>query len=318
MPSAHDEQFRAILHVAYSSKPTATLQYNTNRRKLVRTLDGCDTGVLYGKAKQDAALLLLGHHDPEGTKCEILRTLILTVQTPPRPTLAQLHYIDDQIERAFYDLKKFLGAKQMAGHIHGNTQSRHAHITLPNSNGQRGLQWDPKFLSTLQDFGWTTAFQSGRGKGVGKSLNCYPYARHKEPIRALASQLLDEQGKVFSLRWDHLVASGVITDFRLRKDGSVISFAHGGKRFRLKELQDFVSYRQSQITTQQKENPMPISAINPTQPIPSSLQQKMLPTGLTTTDLQQINVKLAAMAKSIEAERVAKQSQRQQEKGLIK
>jgi hypothetical protein len=163
---------------------------------------------------------------------------------------------------------------------------------LPNSDGRRGLQWGPDFLSKLQDFTWTDAFESGRGKGLGKSLGVYPHAR-KLPVRDLANLLLDDNGKVQRERWKQLVANGDVSDFRRRKDGSVISVAHQGKRIRLDQLTEFLGYQQRQLTPTQVPI-MPIDQTKPNAPVPPPLAQALAEVGLGADQL-------AALLKTLDA-----------------
>jgi hypothetical protein len=51
---------------------------------------------------------------------------------------------------------------------------------------------------------------------------------------------MDRNGDIVEERWDRLVNVGKITEYRYRKDGSIISFKYGGKRMRLETLRKVI------------------------------------------------------------------------------
>ncbi len=157
---------KAIININYSQRVTASIRYFSNERKVVKTLDGLNTGVAIGKPKDLAAILRSEHHDP--TACKEARTFILSAQTPDKPTPEQLQMIDAALEKAFFDFKAEVGGISMIGWIHGDTKTRHLHGIMPNSNGDRGLNFTPDFLSKLQSFFGLLLSSQGAAKAVVK------------------------------------------------------------------------------------------------------------------------------------------------------
>ncbi len=226
----------AIVNFKDTSDPVATIRYNANPKKVVATYDGLGTGVAVGSSKELADLLLAGHHNKRAKR--VCRTAVLSVKTPRRATKEQLEDIDRRLLQAAADLKLILGVASMLGWVHGNTITRHLHLIFPNSTGRRTLDLRPKFLRQLQAFEWTLALASGRGRGRRRALSVYPKSR-KLAVRDLAQVLVDGKGNLRKDRWDAMVKSGQISDFRRRNDGSLISFQWGNKRVRVATLRGF-------------------------------------------------------------------------------
>ncbi len=141
---------KAILRLGYTDKLTASIRYYAHPKKVEKTLDGLNVGVVTDKPRDIIDSLLVDHHDP--TACKAARTFIISAKTPDKATPEQLKMIDEGLERAFFDFKKEMGGLPMVGWIHGNTKTRHIHGIMPNSDGRRGLDIGPQQLSKLQDF----------------------------------------------------------------------------------------------------------------------------------------------------------------------
>lgn len=278
---------KAIINLRYSSKVSASIRYFANAQKVVKALDALNVGVAVGRPKDLAALLLYEHHDI--TACKPARTFIISAETPKDSTTEQLKDIDAKLEQAFFDLKKFLGGLPMLGWLHGNTSTRHLHGVFPNSDTRRGLNITPQMLSRLHDFAWTRAFESGRGQGKRKALTVYPHAR-KLAVRDLAEQLIKSDGTVDLARWDGLQTSGIITDFRIRKDGSPVSFEFNGKRIRVTTLQQFLAVQQTAEKPKKQNKPketMPVKVFTP-QLIPPDLANDLGAVGFQPHQLQSV------------------------------
>jgi len=229
----------AIVNLGATGNVGAAIKYFGDKKKVGKFLDGLHTGAAVGSPKELAALLLSNHHNPRGKR--VARTAVISVKTPRRASKRELEDIDERLMQAFWDLQKVLKVP-MLGWTHSNTATRHLHIIFPNSNGIRCLDLRPRWLRQLQGFAWTMALLSGRGKGRRKALPTYPKAR-KLVVRDLAQVLLDERGNIRQDRWKALVQAGKVTNFRQRKDGSLISFEYGGtgRRVRMATLKGFAT-----------------------------------------------------------------------------
>ena len=233
----------AIINLKFNSTPQAACRYFRNRDKVIGEFDGLEIGCAANKT--DAELveaLLCSHHDPKVER--VCRSAVISVQTPEHATEAERKEIVARLLRCARDLQKFLKVASMLGWCHGNTKSLHLHALLPNSTGKRTLNLTPKLLRELQDFKWTCEFLSGRGKGKRGSLEFNPRAPGLR-LNTLAAILMDRNGDIVEDRWDRLVNDGKITEYRYRKDGSIISFKYGGKRMRLETLRKVILDKKS-------------------------------------------------------------------------
>jgi len=229
----------AIVNLGSTGAVPAAIGYYANPKKAGKFLDGLHTGAAVGTPKQMAQLLLSNHHNPRGRR--VARTAVISVKTPRHASRQELEDIDQRLVQAFWDFQKTLKVP-MLGWIHTNTATRHLHIIFPNSNGVRCLDLRPRWLRQLQGFAWTAALLSGRGKGRRKALPVYPQARNLV-VRDLANLLMDDHGNLRPDQWRQLVQAGKATNFRQRKDGSLISFEYGGtgRRVRVATLQGFIT-----------------------------------------------------------------------------
>ena len=280
----------AIVNLRSTSRPIAAIKYFSNPKKVVAIYDGLDAGVATGTPKELADLLLAYHHDPRAKR--VCRTAVISVQTPRDATPEQLADIDRRLLQAARDFQKLVGVASMLGWIHGGP-ARHLHIIFANSNGRRTLDLRPRFLKELQGFLWTIQFLSGRGKGRRKALPMYPKARRLD-VRVLAVALLDSNGQLRRDRWDNLVKTGKVRDFRVRKNGSLISFNFQGRRIRMNTLKNFLGYLSGPTSargfgenTIGGDNDMN-AILDPTQPIPDEVQESLQSSGFTSDDVQQI------------------------------
>ncbi|MEI8292260.1 MAG: hypothetical protein WCH99_22545 [Verrucomicrobiota bacterium] len=265
------------------------IKYFSNPKKVVATYDGLDCGVAKGTPRQLAELLLAYHHDPRARR--VCRTAIISVRTPKNASKGELDDIDRRLLQAARDFQKFMRIASMLGWVHGDTATRHIHLLFANSNGRRTLDLRPKFLKAIQDMAWTIQFLSGRGKGRRKALPMYPKAKRLD-TRILAVALLDSNGKLRKDRWDKMVKAGKITDFRLRTNGSLVSFQFQGRRIRLSTLVNFLGLLGGQTSAGsglgENQTEAMITLIDPNTALPDELQEAFKESGFTSKDVQDI------------------------------
>jgi len=273
----------AIVNLKSTSRPVATIRYFSEPKKVTAVYDGLDCGVAKGTPHQLADLLLAYHHDPRASR--VCRTAVISVKTPKGASKSELADLDRRLLHAAGDFQKYMGIASMLGWVHGNTPTRHIHLLFANSNGRRTLDLRPKFLKELQALKWTVQFLTGRGKGRRRALSVYPKSK-KLDVRVLAIALFDTNGKLRRDRWAKLVKSGKITDFRLRSNGSVISFHFQGRRLRLATLKNFLVAIANEENNQIGENMTTI--INPNEAIPDELSQSLSDSGFTSEDVQAV------------------------------
>lgn len=279
----------AIVNLRSTSRPVEAIRYFSNPKKVVETYADLDCGVAVGSPKQLADLLLAYHHDPRAMR--LCRTAVISVETPKNASKDELAEIDRRLLRAAKDFQKFMRVASMLGWIHGDTGTRHIHLIFANSNGRRTLDLRPKFLKEIQGMAWTMQFLSGRGRGKRKSLPMYPKARRLD-TRLLAVALLDSHGKLRKDRWDKMVQAKQITDFRLRNNGSVISFQFQGRRIRLSTLANFLGLLGGQTATVpglgENQSDAMTAILDPVATTPDELQKAFKDSGFTSKDVQAI------------------------------
>ncbi|MCX6887703.1 MAG: hypothetical protein NTX27_22005 [Verrucomicrobia bacterium] len=233
-----------IINFGATSSIVKSIRYFANPKKVSGgVLDGLQVGKA-SKCKSYEELadcLMEGHHNRDG-KCRQARTVVLSVQTESQDP-GYLDELDRRLGMAFRDLNKILKVP-MLGWIHHNTNTRHLHILLRNSDGLRCLDLRPAWLKQMQGFYWTAHLLTGRGKGKGKALSVYPKSP-KLRVKELAVLLVDKEGNISKKWWDRLQESGALRAFRQRSDGSIISFDFLGKRIRLSTLRYMISERQN-------------------------------------------------------------------------
>jgi hypothetical protein len=277
----------AIVNLRATSRPVEAIRYFANPKKVVATYDGLDCGVAVGSPRQLADLLLAYHHNPRAKR--LCRTAVISVQTPAKASQVELDDIDCRLLQAAKDFQKLMRVASMLGWIHGDTATRHIHLIFSNSNGRRTLDLRPKFLKELQGMQWTMQFLSGRGRGRRRALPMYPRSK-KLDTRLLAVALLDEKGNLRKDRWNKLVKAGKITDFRLRKNGSLVSFNFQGRRIRLSTLANFLCLLTGQTGAAgggESQSDM-TTLIDPNATMPDELQAAFKESGFTSKDVQQI------------------------------
>lgn len=278
----------AIVNLRATARPIEAIRYFANPKKVSAVYDGLDCGVAVGSPRQLADLLLAYHHNPRARR--ICRTAVISVQTPKNASQAELADIDRRLLRAAKDFQKIMGVASMLGWIHRDTATRHIHLIFANSNGRRTLDLRPKFLKELQAMQWTMQFLSGRGRGRRRALPMYPRAKRLD-TRLLAVALLDEKGNLRKDRWNKLVKAGKITDFRLRKNGSLVSFNFQGRRIRLSTLANFLCLLTGQTGAAgggENESDNMTTLIDPNATMPDELQAAFQESGFTSKDVQQI------------------------------
>jgi hypothetical protein len=166
------KKIKAILRLGYIDKLSASIRYYGDPRKADKTIDGLNVGVATDKPKDIIESLMVEHHDPAA--CKAARTFIISAKTPKNATAEQLKEIDAALEKSFFDFKAEMGGLPMVGWIHSNTQTRHLHGIMPNSDGRRGLDIGPTQLSKLQDF--FGRLLSSRG-AAGADVKRYQFIR---------------------------------------------------------------------------------------------------------------------------------------------
>jgi len=240
---------------------------------------------------------LRGFHD--GSHASEVRHIIFSVpKDVPRRHAQRLLF------SMFSDWRKtYAPGREWAAAIH---HPNHLHVALANY-GKDGepINFRPHQVKAMADMQFTQAVISAKGTGKRKSLAVYPKAK-KLAVRDLATLLLDDHGRVKDDAWERLKKEGILSSFRLRKDGSPISFEYAGKRIRIATLRHFILEKQ-QAT---KNKTMPLDIIKSDQPLPDSLAQKLMKTGFSKADLDTLNRNLrdahalhprpAAKAKTIE------------------
>ena len=278
----------AILNFKATSRVVEAIRYFSDPKKVTAFYGDLDAGYPKGTAKQLAELLLSYHHDPRAKR--VCRTALISVKTPNNASKDELADIDRRLLQAARDFQKVMGIASMLGWVHGNTATRHIHLLFANSNGRRTLDLRPKFLKELQAMQWTMQFLSGRGKGRRKALPMYPKAKRLD-TRLLAAALLDSKGKLRRDRWDRLVRSGKVTDFRRRNNGSVISFQFQDRRIRLTTLINFLGLLAGQSGGsggEANQSETMTTLIDPNAALPGELQEAFNNSGFTSKDVQEI------------------------------
>jgi len=129
-------------------------------------------------------------------------------------------------------------------------------------------------------------FLSGRGKGRRKALPFYPKAK-KLDVRALAFALFDSAGRLRKERWEQLEKTGKVSDFRQRKDGSLISFQFQGRRIRFATLKNYL-VSMSENAGEANSGVNMTTLINANEPIPTEVQGTLDEAGFTSAEVQQI------------------------------
>ena len=279
----------AIVNLRYTSRPVAAIKYFANPKKVAAMYDGLDCGVARGTARQLAELLLAYHHNPRGQR--ICRTAVISVKTPRNASPDELADIDRRLLHAARDFQRYMGVASMLGWVHKDSLTRHIHLIFANSNGRRTLDLRPKFLKELQAMRWTIQFLSGRGKGRRRALPMYPKAKRLD-TRILACALLDDDGKIHKGRWNRLVKAGKITEPRLRKNGSLISFNFQGRRIRVSTLTNFLGLLGGQTSagsgSGENQSETMTTLIDPNATMPDELQAAFNESGFTSNDVQEI------------------------------
>ena len=279
----------AIVNFKATSRVVEAIRYFSDPKKVTAFYGDLDAGYPKGTPKQLAELLLAYHHDPRAKR--VCRTALISVKTPNNASKDELADIDRRLLQAARDFQKVMGIASMLGWVHGNTATRHIHLLFANSNGRRTLDLRPKFLKELQAMQWTMQFLSGRGKGRRKALPMYPKAKRLD-TRLLAAALLDSKGKLRRDRWDRLVRSGKVTDFRRRNNGSVISFQFQGRRIRLSTLTNFLGLLGGQTSAGsgwgENQSETMTTLVDPNAALPDELQEAFNNSGFTSKDVQEI------------------------------
>jgi hypothetical protein len=170
--------------------------------------------------------------------CEVRHVILSTPRDTPRKVALQ------QLKKVAADwLKTYAPARPWMFGIHCDTGVFHGHLAVSNvgPNG-RPLKIQPHDVKDMAAMTFTSHATAAKGKGI-KGTKLYTKARQLA-VRELATLLVNPQGNLSKPIWNELVSKGLISDFRSRSDGSLISFKYDAKRIRLATLQAFVLEQQ--------------------------------------------------------------------------
>ena len=182
-----------------------------------------------------AAHVLRAHRDSCPRASEV-RHLIFSVPkgTARRAAFRALHAVFEDWRNTYAPGMPWVSAIQK----HNGIYHLHAAVANVNSSG-RPLKFLPHMVVAMADMKFTDKAISAKGTGK-KGLKLYTKARGKLGVEGLAERLVAADGSIRNDEWRRLKKDGAISDFRTRKDGSIVSFIFDGKRIRLSTLNSFV------------------------------------------------------------------------------
>lgn len=171
----------------------------------------------------------------------------------------------------------------------------HLHLAVSNVNDSgRPLKIRPYQAIEMSEMKFTDHAISAKGKGK-KGLPIYTKARGKLAVQDLAELLVDPAGGIRSSVWQQLKNKGLISSFRQRKDGSIISFSYQGRRMRMRTLEGFVARLPASDSSSNSSSggtaPAPKQAV---QPLPDSIAAKLSAAGFSGKDLAALKNNLRA------------------------
>ena len=173
---------------------------------------------------------------------------------------------------------------------HNGIYHLHAAIGNVGSSG-KPLKILPHQVVAMSEMKFTEHAVSAKGQGK-KGLAIYTKARAKLAVQDLAELLAAPGGGIRADAWEQLKDKGLLSGFRERKDGSVISFEFGGKRIRLATLHHFLAIPPDSTTTPKPPTDMPYALIKPDEPLPDSIAVKLLKAGFSNKDLSRLQANL--------------------------
>jgi len=184
-------------------------------------------------------------------------------------------------------LKAYASGRNWIFGLHEDNGIQHGHLAVANLGpDSKPLKFRPHQVLAMSDMAFTKLASPAKGKGK-RGLPLYTKARKKLVVQDLASLLIAPDGSLRQEIWDQFKAKKLLTKFRTRNDGSIISFEFQDKRIRYTTLLRFLKPKHP--TNQQ---PMPQTFIQPNQALPEDLGAKLLNAGFSKKDLASINAKL--------------------------
>lgn len=270
--------------VKAGQKAAKLLSYIGKKAVCLRADLGFGTMRLRRKQLRWAADSLRAFHN--GSRASEARHIVFSVPkgTPRKAAIRQLYAV-------FFDWKKtYSPDRQWTAAVHKHDGRYHLHAAVSNYDKDGNpINFRPFQVKEMAAMAFTKAAVSAKGTGKGKGVSVYPRAK-KLIVRDLAALLVDEAGRLKDAAWEAFKETGVLSKFRLRKDGSPISFEFGGKRIRFETLKHFLT--QPQPTP--KDKTMPTDIIKTTEPLPDSLAAKLLKLGFTKNALKALESTLHA------------------------
>lgn len=251
---AVSDSLLGIVNIKCTSQPVRAIRYFADQKKVVAFADCLRVGTIMNATPREIADSLMCDHHDSHVKNRVCRTVIISVKTPKNATKEEIEKRVASVTEAFHDLFKELDVPGAAW-IHGNTQTIHGHGIFPNSDGRRTLNITPSVLRNLQNFKWTQALESGRGRGKRGAIPVYTRAKNLA-ASGLAKIIFDKNMNVGEFALNTLEQAGIISEVRRTKSGEPISLSFQNKRFRITTLKNF-------FTNQQPENNNMIESFDP-------------------------------------------------------
>lgn len=158
----------------------------------------------------------------------------------------------------------------------------HLHVAVSNvDSAGRPIKFLPYQVVAMADMRFTELAASAKGEGK-KGLPIYTKARKKLAVEDLAALLVAPGGGIEKTVWERLKKKGLVSEFRERKDGSLISFSYEGRRIRFATLEAFVGRLPTNATGSDTGATV---AEKPAEPLPGSLAAKLAAAGFSNKDL---------------------------------
>jgi hypothetical protein len=256
-------------------------------RKLARYISGKAVGMTadlgFGTFKLrrpqlDWAIHALRSHHGESRASEVRHVVLSTPKgTPRREAKKVIRAVwKDFISTYAPERPWMFGLQFHNGILHG-----HGAISNVGPAG-RPLGWKPHQVVAMSEMAFTEHAISAKGRGK-KGLPIYTKARGKLAVKDLAALVVDTDSTIKNEVWKQLKKKGAVSDFRNRKDGSLISFEFQGRRIRLATLKHFVEHLQSDSSGNTGSASPPPSGLSSkdVQAINDVLQQASVPQART-------------------------------------
>ena len=227
-----------------------------------------------------AADVLRANRDSCRRASEVRHVILSAPKDMPRRTaIALLYSVFSDWRTAYAPGRQWVAAVQN----HNGIFHLHAAVSNVDASG-RPLRIQPHHVLDMAEMKFTTAAISARGKGKSKGVPVYSKAK-KLAVRDLAALLVSPGGGIRADVWEQLKMKKLLSGFRERKDGSVISFEFGGKRIRLAALHRFLDRCPDSKPNQNQHKDMPTVSIKIDEPLPDSIAAKLVKAGFSAKDL---------------------------------